>query len=108
MDAAEQARFERLYQQHLLALKTQGKRPKTIDAYSRALRRLRNQFDCCPDANRARDNSGPLRSRAFFGRPLVRSAAPPIVPGTIFTGTTFTARCVVPSAVRRCVWLQRG
>jgi integrase/recombinase XerD len=49
MDAAEQARFERLYQQHLLALKTQGKRPKTIDAYSRALRRLRDQFDCCPD-----------------------------------------------------------
>ncbi len=48
MDAAEQARFERLYQQHLLALKTQGNRPKTIDAYSRALRRLRNHFDRCP------------------------------------------------------------
>jgi hypothetical protein len=34
MDSAEQARFERLYQQHLLALKVQGKRPKTLDAYT--------------------------------------------------------------------------
>ncbi len=32
MDAAERARFERLYQPHLLALKTQGKWPKTIEA----------------------------------------------------------------------------
>jgi len=46
MDAAEQARFERLYQQHLFALKTQGKRLKTIDAYSRAVRRKRVHFGC--------------------------------------------------------------
>jgi site-specific recombinase XerD len=49
MDSSQQLRFESLYQQHLTALKLQGKRPKTIDAYSRALRRVRDHFDCCPD-----------------------------------------------------------
>lgn len=49
MEVAEQARFERLYQQHLQAPKLQGKRPKTIDACSRALCRLRGHFGCCPD-----------------------------------------------------------
>lgn len=41
MDAANQARFGCLYQQHLHARKTPGKRPRTVDAYSRAVRRLR-------------------------------------------------------------------
>ncbi|WP_232790880.1 phage integrase N-terminal SAM-like domain-containing protein [Shewanella sp. Pdp11] len=27
----------------------QGKRPATIDAYSRAIRRIAAYFDCCPD-----------------------------------------------------------
>lgn len=49
MDPLQQQRFEQLYQQHLTALKLQGKRPKTIDAYSRALRRLCGHFDRCPD-----------------------------------------------------------
>jgi hypothetical protein len=27
----------------------QGKAKKTIDAYARAIRRIRDYFDCCPD-----------------------------------------------------------
>jgi len=45
----EQARFDRLYDQQLTALKLQGKRPKTIDAYARAVRRVADHFDRCPD-----------------------------------------------------------
>ena len=40
MNAIEQARFNPLYEQMLQALKLQGKRPKTIEAYSRAVRRI--------------------------------------------------------------------
>ncbi|KZN53049.1 hypothetical protein N474_22270, partial [Pseudoalteromonas luteoviolacea CPMOR-2] len=36
-------------QQHLTNLTLQGKRPATIDAYSRAVRRIAAFFDCCPD-----------------------------------------------------------
>jgi len=50
MDHSEQLRFETLYQQHLTALKLQGKRPKTIDAYARAVRRVAAHFDRSPDA----------------------------------------------------------
>ena len=49
MDHSEQARFDRLYQKHLTALKLQGKRPSTIDLYSRPLRRIAGFFDCSPD-----------------------------------------------------------
>jgi len=45
----EKSRFEALYQSHLQALKLQGKRPATIDAYSRAVRRVTGFFDKCPD-----------------------------------------------------------
>lgn len=38
-------RFERNYQSHLKHLKLKGLRPKTIDAYSRALRRTGEYFD---------------------------------------------------------------
>ncbi|MBL0699499.1 MAG: hypothetical protein JJV92_01275 [Desulfosarcina sp.] len=31
------------------SLKLQGKAKKTIDAYSRAIRRVSKYFDCCPD-----------------------------------------------------------
>jgi len=41
--------FDTLYQKHLTALKLQGLRPKTIDAYSRAIRRMHDYFNCCPD-----------------------------------------------------------
>jgi len=40
MDTHEQLRFDFLYEQHLTNLTLQGKRPATIDAYSRAVRRI--------------------------------------------------------------------
>jgi integrase/recombinase XerD len=49
MDKAEQKRFNTLYNHHLRFLKLQGKSQKTIDAYSRAIRRISEHFDCCPD-----------------------------------------------------------
>jgi integrase/recombinase XerD len=49
MDKAEQKRFNTLYNLHLRFLKLQGKSQKTIDAYSRAVRRISEHFDCCPD-----------------------------------------------------------
>jgi site-specific recombinase XerD len=49
MKSAEANRFTKLYQRHLRLLKLQGKSKKTIDAYSRAVRRIRDYFDCCPD-----------------------------------------------------------
>ena len=38
--------FNQYYQKHLKYLKLKGLRPKTIDAYSRAIRRIENYFDC--------------------------------------------------------------
>jgi len=49
MIASEAERFSPLYEQHLTALKLQGKRPKTVEAYGRAVRRLSTYFDRCPD-----------------------------------------------------------
>jgi integrase/recombinase XerD len=49
MNKTETNRFKKLYQRHLRLLKLQGKSQKTIDAYSRAVRRLSEHFDCCPD-----------------------------------------------------------
>ncbi len=49
MHPSEQFRFDKLYQQYLVALKLQGLRPKTIDSYSRAVRKTAEYFDCCPD-----------------------------------------------------------
>jgi len=49
MIATDQARFDSLYEQHLTALKLQGKRAKTIEAYSRAVRRVAEYFGRCPD-----------------------------------------------------------
>jgi site-specific recombinase XerD len=49
MDPTELNRFNELYQCHLRLLKLQGKSQKTIDAYSRAVRRVNDHFDCCPD-----------------------------------------------------------
>ncbi len=49
MKPAEANRFKKLYQRHLRLLKLQGKSQKTIDAYSRAVRRVSEYFDCCPD-----------------------------------------------------------
>ncbi len=49
MDKAQQHRSDYLYEQHLTHLTLQGKRPATIDAYSRALRRITHQLDKSPD-----------------------------------------------------------
>ena len=49
MKKAEVKRFAALYERHLKLLKLQGKSDSTIDAYSRAVRRIKNHFDCCPD-----------------------------------------------------------
>ena len=38
--------FKQYYQKHLKLLGLSGFRPKTIDAYARALRRIGNYFDC--------------------------------------------------------------
>ena len=40
MNTSEQQHFNLLYQQHLTNLTLQGMRPATIDAYSRAVRRI--------------------------------------------------------------------
>lgn len=49
MERLEQERFDQLYEQHLQALKLQGKRGKTVDGYARAVRRVAGFFDRCPD-----------------------------------------------------------
>ena len=49
MNTIEQQQFDSLYQQHLVNLRLQGKRPATIDAYARAVRRITEYFDKVPD-----------------------------------------------------------
>jgi hypothetical protein len=49
MEPTELNRFNELYQRHLRLLKLQDKSDKTIDACARAVRRISNYFDCCPD-----------------------------------------------------------
>ena len=49
MNKKQPRHFELLYQQHLTALKLQGLRPKTIESYSRAIRRISKYFDSTPD-----------------------------------------------------------
>ena len=49
MDIRETERFNNLYEKHLRLLKLQGKSQSTIDAYSRAVRRINQHFDCSPD-----------------------------------------------------------
>lgn len=49
MNNSQQQRFDFLYEQHLINLRLQGKRPATIDAYSRAVRRISAYFDKSPD-----------------------------------------------------------
>ena len=50
MHTSEQSRFEIQYQQHLTALKLQGKADATIDSYARAVRRIAGHFGRSPDA----------------------------------------------------------
>lgn len=61
MKKSEVNRFNKLYERHLRLLKLQGKSQKTIDAYSRAVRRIMDYFDCCPDKLRLK------QLEAYFG-----------------------------------------
>lgn len=49
MNKAQQHKFESLYQQHISALRRQGKAASTIDVYARAVRRITEFYDLCPD-----------------------------------------------------------
>ena len=49
MNKAQQTKFNSLYQRHVSALQRQGKADRTIDAYSRAVRRITEYFDQSPD-----------------------------------------------------------
>ena len=49
MTKNENIHFDKSYQQLLKCLKLQGKADKTIDAYSRAIRRVVEHFDCLPE-----------------------------------------------------------
>ena len=49
MNKAQQKKFDSLYTLHVNALQRQGKANATIDAYSRAVRRISEYFDACPD-----------------------------------------------------------
>lgn len=49
MNKVQQKRYQSLYQQHLDALHRQGKSANTIDLYARAVRRITDYFDRCPD-----------------------------------------------------------
>jgi len=55
MKQSEVKRFNKFYARHQKTLKLQGKAQKTIDAYSRAVRRARDYFDCCPDKLKPED-----------------------------------------------------
>ncbi len=55
MNAVEQARFDELYEDMQQNLLLQGKRPKTIEGYSRGVRRVAEYFDRCPDKLTAAD-----------------------------------------------------
>jgi integrase/recombinase XerD len=44
MGASTDAMFQRNYERHLQHLKLKGMQPKTIDAYSRAIRRIGARF----------------------------------------------------------------
>src|SRR5450759_2252293 len=45
MNTASSAHFDRQYQSHLKHLKLKGLQPKTIEAYSRTIRRVGDYFD---------------------------------------------------------------
>ena len=49
MNHQDQIRFNELYQRHINELTLQGKSEKTIEMYSRSIRRLTEYFDQYPD-----------------------------------------------------------
>ncbi|MBN7799183.1 tyrosine-type recombinase/integrase [Parahaliea mediterranea] len=49
MNTAQQQKFQSLYRKHVSALRRQGKAERTIDSYARAVRRVTEFWDTCPD-----------------------------------------------------------
>lgn len=49
MNKTQHTKYILLYEQHVSALQRQGKALTTIDVYSRAVRRITEYFDDCPD-----------------------------------------------------------
>jgi hypothetical protein len=49
MNKSQQVKFHSLCRKHVSALKRQGKTASTIDVYARAVRRVAEFWDCCPD-----------------------------------------------------------
>lgn len=49
MNSAQQKKFDTLYHKHLSALRRQGKAESTIDIYARAVRRVTEYWNKCPD-----------------------------------------------------------
>ncbi len=49
MNKTQTNKFNSLYKQHVSALQRQGKADATIDVYSRAVRRITEFYDLCPD-----------------------------------------------------------
>lgn len=66
MKKSEVNRFNKLYERHQRFLKLQGKAQKTIDAYSRAIRRARDYFDCCPDNLKVTRKLKPEQFEQYF------------------------------------------
>lgn len=66
MDSTETRRFQPQYEKLQQCLVLQGLRPKTVEAYTRAIRRVAEYFGCCPDNLTADD------LRDYFGA-LVKS-----------------------------------
>ncbi len=49
MTPYQQKKFDALFDQHINALRRQGKADSTIDMYGRSIRRIAEYFDICPD-----------------------------------------------------------
>jgi hypothetical protein len=60
MNPSTKAEFDQRYQTHLKHLKLKGLQPKTIDAYSRPIRRMGDYFDY------ATDNLSPAQLTNYF------------------------------------------
>ncbi|HOE42603.1 MAG TPA: site-specific integrase, partial [Rhodoferax sp.] len=60
MNPVTKVEFDQRYQTHLKHLKLKGLQPKTIDAYSRAIRRMGDYFD------HAIDNLSPAQLTDYF------------------------------------------
>jgi site-specific recombinase XerD len=60
MNATEQERFDQLFDANVQAMRLHGLRSKTIDSYSRTLRRVAGHFGRCPD------DLGPDELKGYF------------------------------------------